>query len=163
MFREMRRNKQILPKEEVVEILEKSSSGVLAVLGDNDYPYTVPMNYVYADGKIYFHVAATGHKIDAIKKHDKASFCIIDNDEVVPEKFTTAYRSVVAFGRVRLVEDIEEMRRLITILTMKYSADYKERIPNAIDSSINDMALIEMTIDHVTGKEGIELVKMRDQ
>lgn len=163
MFREMRRFKQLLPQETAVEILNRNTGGTLALLGDEDYPYAVPISYVYADGKLYFHSAKSGHKIDAIKKHEKASFCVIDKDEIVPEKYTTYFRSVIAFGKVRLVEDAEEMRRVATVLAMKYSADFAEGIPAEIDSSIRNMAIIEMTIDHMTAKEAIELVKMRNK
>ena len=163
MFREMRRFKQLLPQETAVEILNRNTGGTLALLGDEDYPYAVPISYVYADGKLYFHSAKSGHKIDAIKKHEKASFCVIDKDEIVPEKYTTYFRSVIAFGKVRLVEDAEEMRRVATALAMKYSADFAEGIPAEIDSSIRNMAIIEMTIDHMTAKEAIELVKMRNK
>ena len=163
MFREMRRFKQLLPQETAIEILNRNTGGTLALLGDEDYPYAVPISYVYADGKLYFHSAKSGHKIDAIKKHEKASFCVIDKDEIVPEKYTTYFRSVIAFGKVRLVEDAEEMRRVATALAMKYSADFAEGIPAEIDSSIKNMAIIEMTIDHITAKEAIELVKMRNK
>lgn len=163
MFREMRRFKQLLPQETAVEILNRNTGGTLALLGDEDYPYAVPISYVYADGKLYFHSAKSGHKIDAIKKHEKASFCVIDKDEIVPEKYTTYFRSVIAFGKVRLIEDAEEMRRVATALAMKYSADFAEGIPAEIDSSIRNMAIIEMTIDHMTAKEAIELVKMRNK
>lgn len=160
MFREMRRFKQQLPEETAAAILDRNTAGTLALLGDDDYPYSLPISYVYADGKIYFHSAKSGHKIDAIKKHEKASFSVIDKDEIVPEKYTTYFRSVIAFGKVRLVEDLDEIRRIATVLAMKYSADFAEGIPAEIDSSINHMAIIEMEIEHMTVKEAIELVKM---
>ena len=93
-FREMRRKRQQLSREESVAILQKSTSGTLALLGDDGYPYAVPMSYVYNEGKLYFHSALTGHKIDAIRKCDKASFCVIEQDDVQPEKYTTFFRSV---------------------------------------------------------------------
>ncbi len=82
MFREMRRKKQILSNKEIIELLEKGTSGVLALLGDNEYPYAVPISYVYDNSKIYFHGAKVGHKIDAIRKCSKASFCVIAQDEI---------------------------------------------------------------------------------
>lgn len=161
MFREMRRFKQLLPKEIAVEILERNTSGTLALLGDENYPYAVPISYVYDDDKIYFHSAKAGHKIDAIKNCEKASFCVIDQDQIVPEKYTTYFRSIIAFGKMRIVEDMDDIRRIATILAMKYSADYKDGIPAEIDSSIRNMAILEMTIDHMTAKEAIELVNMK--
>ena len=161
MFRQMRRIKQLLPEEVAVQILDRNTSGTLALLGDDDYPYSLPISYVYADGKLYFHSAKEGHKIDAIKKSEKVSFCVIDKDEIVPEKYTTYFRSVIAFGKAHLVEDVEEIRRIARVLAMKYSADFEAGITEEIDSSINHMAIIEMTIDHMTAKEAIELVNMR--
>ena len=151
-----------MPEEEAIKVLESADSGVLAVLGDEDYPYTVPMSYIYADGKIYFHSGSSGHKNDAIKKHDKASFCVVNKDEVIPEKYTTNYRSVVAFGRLRFVEDKEEIRRITAMLTMKYCSDFAEGIPKKIDAVINNLAVIEMEIEHLTGKESMDLVNQRN-
>ena len=162
MFREMRRSKQRLPRDVAVEILERNTSGVLALSGDDGYPYAVPMSYVYAEGKIYFHSAKNGHKIDAIQRNEKASFCVIDQDQIVPEQYTTFFRSVIVFGRLRLVEDMEEMRRIAAALAMKYSADFKEGIPKEINASIRNMAVLELTIDHITAKEAIELIKQRN-
>ena len=163
MFKTMRRFKQQLPEEVSIEILQKADSGVLAVLDEAGYPYTVPMSYIYANGKIYFHSASTGHKIEAIKNYDKASFCIISEDEVVPEKFSTLYRSVIAFGKLRFIEDREEMRNITTDLAMKYSADFKEMIPKRIDEAIHRMAIIEMEIEHLSGKESMELARARHE
>ena len=159
MFRKIRRFKQLLPEETAVEILNRNTSGTLALLGDDDYPYAVPISYVYADGKLYFHSATSGHKIDAIRKCEKASFCVIDQDQVVPDEYTTYFRSVIVFGKMRIVEDPDEMRRMATVLAMKYSADYAEGIPKEIEDSIKHMAMIEMSIEHMTAKEAIELVK----
>lgn len=159
MFREMRRGKQLLPQETVVEILNRNTSGTLALLGDDDYPYAVPMSYVYLDGKLYFHSARTGHKIDAVKKQEKASFCVIDQDQIVPEKYTTYFRSVIAFGKIHLVEDVSEMRRIAAALAMKYSSAFQNGIPKEIESSIKNMAIMEMVIEHMTAKEAIELIK----
>lgn len=161
MFRNMRRFKQLLPNETAVEILERNTSGTLALLGDEEYPYAVPMSYAYDDGKIFFHSAKSGHKIDAIKSHENASFCVIDQDQIVPEEYTTYFRSVIAFGKMRLVEDENEKRRIATTLAMKYSPGFEEGIPAEIDSSMKAMAILEMDIEHMTAKEAIELVKGR--
>ncbi|MEG2072311.1 MAG: pyridoxamine 5'-phosphate oxidase family protein, partial [Oscillospiraceae bacterium] len=121
MFKEMRRMKQEMSKEDTQRVLERCSAGVLAVSDENGYPYALPMSYAYCEGKIYFHGAKQGHKIDAIMKNDKVSFCVIDKDEVVPEKFTTIYRSVIAFGRARILENDAERRSALEKITEKYS------------------------------------------
>lgn len=107
MFREMRRGKQLLSMEDTVAVMNRCTNGVLACLGDEDYPYAVPLSYVYFNDKIYFHSAKAGHKIDAITKHPKVSFSVIDEDAIVSEEYTTYFRSVIAFGKARIVEGDE--------------------------------------------------------
>ena len=162
MFREMRRKKQILSNEEVTKILEKSTSGVLAVIGDDDYPYAVPVSYVYYDSKIYFHGAKSGHKLDAIKKNAKVSFCIIDKDDIVKEEYTTYFRSVIAFGKAYVVEDEKEIMESIEKLSIKYyPEDSEENRNEMIEREKRVLCMVRIDIEHVTGKEAIELVKMK--
>lgn len=158
MFRDMRRNKQQLSLEETVEIFERGTSGTLALLGDEDYPYAVPMSYVYSDGKIYFHSAVSGHKIDAIKKNEKASFCVIDADDVKSEEYTTYFRSAIAFGRIKIVEDDEMKRSAIQTLTEKYASTSEEGIQEEISRGYHRLVMIELAIEHMTGKAAKELV-----
>ena len=159
MFREMRRNRQQLSHEESVKILNKCSSGVLALSGDDGYPYAVPMSYIYADGKIYFHSAKSGHKIDSVNREEKASFCVIDADDVVPEEYTTYFRSVIAFGRIHILTDETEKRRTIELLAKKYyPGDTDEHRDMAIEKEYPPVCMLEMNIEHMTGKEAIELV-----
>ncbi|MDE7277906.1 MAG: pyridoxamine 5'-phosphate oxidase family protein [Lachnospiraceae bacterium] len=159
MFREMRRKKQILSEEETVEVLNRGTSGVLALLGDDDYPYAVPLSYVYCDSKIYFHGAKSGHKIDAAKKCDKASFCVIDKDDVVPEEYTTYFKSVIAFGKVRILEDEAEKRKAIEILSEKYYPDNSEEGRSMeIDREWSPLCMMEFSIEYLSGKKAIELV-----
>lgn len=161
MFREMRRKKQILTEEETKEILNRGTSGVLALLGDDDYPYAVPVSYVYCDSKLFFHGAKSGHKIDAIRKCDKASFCVIDKDNVIPEEYTTYFRSAIAFGKIRIMEDEMEMRKAIELLAKKYHPDSSKGERNiAIDREWKPLCMIEFSIEHLSGKEAIELVNM---
>lgn len=160
-MREMRRIKQQLSREDSVAILERGSSGVLALLGDEGYPYALPMSYVYHDGKILFHSATTGHKIDAIRNNAKASFCVIDQDHVVPEEYTTYFRSVIVFGKIRIIEQAEEKRKTIEVLGKKYSPDQGEGLDKEIDKSFDHFCMIELAVDHMTGKEAKELMKAR--
>lgn len=163
MFRDMRRIKQLLSQEDIIEILQKETSGVLALLGDEDYPYAVPLSYVYCDSKIYFHSAKTGHKIDAIKNHEKASFCIISEDNIVPEKYTTYFRSVIAFGKIRIVEEEAEKRKAIEKLAFKYSPEDEEGRHKEIEGAYKALCMIALDIEHMTGKEAIELVRARNE
>lgn len=161
MFREMRRKNQLLTDEECIEILNSSTSGTLALLGDNDYPYSVPISYVYNDGKLYFHSALTGHKIDAVNRYNKASFCVIAQDKVVPEKYTTYFRSVIAFGKIRVIDNDAEKLRAIEILAEKYSPQLAEGRKKEIEDNFSRMCMIELDIEHMTGKEAKELACMK--
>lgn len=162
MFREMRRKKQQLTEEDCIRVLEEGTSGVLALKGDDDYPYAVPISYVYSDGVLYFHSALTGHKVDAIKGYDKASFCVISRDDVIPEKYTTGYQSVIAFGRISIIEDEEQARAAAIALGTKYAGPaMMEKTVDYINADIKRMNVIRLDIEHMTGKEGMELVKAR--
>ena len=159
----MRRLRQQLSEEESISILQKSTSGTLALLGDNDYPYAVPISYVYADGRLYFHSALNGHKVDAIRRCDKASFCVIDQDEVHPEKFTTFFRSVIVFGRIHIIEDEDEKLKTARMLGNKYNPNQEEALQKELENGLSRMLMIRFDIEHLTGKEAIELMKQRAQ
>jgi len=162
MFREMRRIKQLLSTEDTIAVLNKMTSGVLAVSGDDDYPYAVPLSYVYHDNRIYFHCALEGHKIDSINRNSKVSFCVIEKDEIIPDNFTTHYRSVIAFGKARIVEDPEEKMKATRLLSEKYSPDREEGLRHEIEKAYHRMCIIELKIEHITGKEAIELTRERE-
>lgn len=106
--------------------------------------------------------AKAGHKIDAIKKCAKASFCVIEQDNIVPEEYTTYFRSVIAFGKIHIIEDEKEMRKAITALAIKYHPDDNEiNRENAINREWKPLCMIEFEIEHITGKEAIELVRLK--
>lgn len=160
MFREMRRKKQKLSKEMCAEILNRGTSGVLALEGDEGYPYAVPISYVYDGEKLYFHSARSGHKLDAIRRNPKASFCVIDKDQIVPEEYTTYFRSVIVFGEIRILENEEEKRDAIEKLAVKYAPDdSEENRRQAIDREWKPLCMLEMRPEHMSGKEAIELVR----
>ncbi len=175
-FRERRRLRQQLSEEESISILQKSTAGTLALLGDNDYPYAVPISYVYADGRLYFHSALSGHKVDAIRKCDKASFCVIAQDDVQPEKYTTFFRSVIAFGRIHIIEDeggthdvdniaggYHEKLATARMLGNRYNPNQEEALQKELENGLSRMLMIRFDIEHLTGKEAIELMKQREQ
>ena len=162
-FRDMRRKRQQLSNEESIAILEKATAGTLALLGDNDYPYAVPISYVYHEGKIYFHSALAGHKVDAIRKCDKASFCVIEQDDVQPKKYTTFFRSVIAFGRIHIIEDDQEKLETARMLGNRYNPNDEESLRQEMEKGFSRMLMIRFDIDHLTGKEAIELIKQRGQ
>ncbi len=161
MFRDMRRSQQHLTVKEMEDILDKRTAGVLAVSGDQGYPYAVPLSYVYSDNTIYFHSATAGHKIDGIKNNDKVSFCVVDQDHIVPEDFTTHFRSVIAFGKARIVEEIDEKRKSLILLSQKYSPEMDKEIMRRTSSTLEGVAMVAIDIEHMTGKEALEMAKMK--
>ena len=163
MFREMRKSKQALSNDACLEILSRATGGVLALSGDDGYPYAVPMSFVYADGVFYFHSAKQGHKIDAIKRCAKASFCVIDQDLVRPESYTTHFRSVIAFGSMEMLSDPQEIYRAIDALAKRYAPeDSPKNRAATIDREIMGMCMFRLTVEHMTGKEARELAQQRN-
>lgn len=163
MFRAGRRKKQFLSHEATEAILRRGLAGVLGVHGDDGYPYAVPISYVYEGGKIYLHSANSGHKLDSIRRDDKISFCVIDQDQVMPEELTTYFRSAIVFGRARTIEEPEVKRHALELLGQKYSAAFPEKIAASIAREWSAVTVVEIVVDHMSGKEAIELVAMREK
>ncbi len=158
MFREMRRIKQKLSAEESALILKNNTNGVLAVHGDDGYPYAVPLSYVFDGACIYFHSAKKGHKIDAVEKNPKASFCVTAQDQIVPEEYTTYFKSVIVFGKVTEITDDTEKLHAIEKLALKYAPDdTAENRKKAIERDWKPLCMLKMEIEHISGKQAIEL------
>ena len=153
MFRPMRRFKQQVSEAECIRILQEEKRGVLSVLGEDGYPYGIPLNHWYnpEDGKIYFHGAKTGHKIDAIAGCDKVSFCVWDAGYRKEGEWALNVTSVIVFGRIRLVADEEKTKLIGENLSRKFTDD-EEYIRHEIQSAISRVQCLELTIDHMTGK-----------
>ncbi len=152
-FRSMRRHDRELTREQCERLLKEGMDGVLCLHGDGGWPYGVPLSYVYRDGKIYFHGAKTGHKLDAIRRDPRASFCVVTRDLVIPRQYTTDYRSVIAFGTVREVTEDEEKRDALRALALEYApADTEEHRERYIDANFAPAAVLEFTVLHLSGK-----------
>ena len=125
MFRKMRRFNQQISDSECIEILKNTKRGVLSLIGDDGYPYGLPIDYWYCedDGKIYFHGAKEGHKIDSIKACGKASYCVYDEGFRKEGDWALNIKSVITFGRISLVEDEEKAREICTALVRKFTDD----------------------------------------
>jgi len=151
MFRELRRKEKMMPEEETLEVLKNGQEGVLATLGEDGYPYAVPLNYACHNGNIYFHCAKTGHKIDNIAHNTKVSFCVVADAEIIPEEFSTRFRSVIAFGNaVEVFED--EKRAGLLALLQRYSSEYIAEGKKYIASDTNKIKVFKIEIEHITGK-----------
>ena len=161
MFRTIRRAKLALPEDVCQDILNAGSYGTFAFLGDDDYPYAVPVNYAFDGKSIYVHCAFEGHKMDAIAKHNKASFSVVEAHEVIPEDLSTDYRSVLVFGRVQVVEDNEEKLNALHLICQKYVPHMDKSVEDYITRKAPSTAVIRMSVEHMSGKEGHRLALAR--
>lgn len=155
MFREMRRKKRAIEsKEDIEKVLIDGEYGVLATIGENGYPYSVPLNYVYNNGCIYFHCAKEGHKLDNMAYNERVSFCVVGSTKVVPSAFTCRYESVILFGKGKYVEGKEKEEALIGLIK-KYSKDHMESGLEYIKKGIAGTTVMKIEVEQVTGKKTI--------
>jgi len=146
--------------EDTIAVMKRNTNGVLACLGDEDYPYAVPLSYVYFNDKIYFHSARAGHKIDSITNNSKVSFSVTDEDTIISKEYTTYFRSVIAFGKSRIVEGDEKLEAFLS-LVKKYSGDQPEEAQHKEIDECSHAYIIAIDIEHITGKEAIEFVRAK--
>lgn len=153
MFRELMRKKQQLSLEECIHILKTEKRGVLSVNGENDYPYGMPMNHWYNedDSKIYFHCGNVGHRLDAIQKDSKVSFCVYDEGYRNSDDWALNIKSVIVFGKIAIVDDLDRIVDITTKLSYKFTRD-DEYIEDEIKSYVHRTLVLELTPEHICGK-----------
>ncbi len=153
MFRKMLRSRQQLSGEECREILRQELRGVLSVLGDDGYPYGLPINHFYCeeDGRLYFHSGKAGHKVDAIRRCSKASFCVYDDGYRREGEWALNIRSVIVFGRIEMVEDQEKIYEIARMLSHRFTQD-EEYIEREIRKSGPATLMFCLVPEHMTGK-----------
>ena len=152
MFRKMRRFKQQISDEECIKVLKEQPRGVLSMLGDDGYPYGIPLDHLYMeDGHIYFHGAKEGHKIDAISGCDKVSYCVYDQGYRKEGEWALNINSVVVFGRIRIVEDEEKKKEICIKLLRKFSDD-EAYIEHEMKNAFPRVNCLELIPEHMTGK-----------
>ena len=153
MFRELVRRKKQISAEECFELLAKEKRGVLAVNGDGGYPYAMPMNHFYdsKDGCIYFHCGRSGHRLDALHISDKVSFCVCERGREVEGDWALDVRSVIVFGRVAIIDDIDEVRRVAEPLCRKFTQD-EDYIRHEIEHFAANTLILKLTPEHICGK-----------
>ena len=155
MNREMYKKERQMSSEATAAIFSKGNHGTLAVNGDDGYPYAVPVNYVYDGGKIYIHSAKYGYKIDAVKRDDKVCFSAILNSKVQQDKFTAAFQSVIAFGKISFVEDEAEKKRILEQFIYKMSPEFVEGGMKFVNAAIGKTALLCIDVEEIKGKENM--------
>ena len=153
MFRELVRKNKQLSQEECIRLLTEEKRGVLSVLGDDDYPYGMPMNHFYndEDGKIYFHCGNVGHRLEALQKHDKVSFCVYDKGHREDGHWAYKVKSVIVFGRMEIIDDMDKIIDITTKLSYKFIQD-DEYIKGEIASSAHRTLLLQLNPEHICGK-----------
>ena len=153
MARNMIRAKQQLTREECVEILKNEKRGVLSVLGDDGYPYGMPLNHYYneTDGRLYFHSGMLGHKIDALRACGKASFCVLEEGRREEGGWALRFRSVIVFGRVEFIEDRERVYAITAQLSRKFTDD-EAYIADEIRRSGPVTCMFALSPEQITGK-----------
>lgn len=153
MFRELTRKNKKISKEECFEILKNEKRGVLSVLGDNDYPYGMPMNHFFNedDGSIYFHCGKIGHRLDSLKKHNKVSFCVYDEGFRNDGEWALNIKSVIVFGKVEIIDDAETIADISRKLSLKFTND-DEYIRNEIEKFAKETLIIKLIPEHICGK-----------
>ena len=157
MFRELARKNKQLSQEECIKILKEETRGVLSVLGDDDYPYGMPMNHWYneEDGKLYFHCGKKGHRLDALKKHDKVSFCTYDKGYRNEGEWAWNVKSVIVFGRMAIIDDLEQIADITRKLSYKFTQD-ESYIEKEIRESGPATLLLQLDPEHICGKSVVE-------
>ena len=152
MFKEMRRIKNKMSHEDAIYALKNAEHGTLGTISYNGYPYTVVVNHIFYKEKIYFHSANEGHKIDNIIANDKVSFSVVLESEVIRETFTTKYKSVTVFGRAKVIPGSKD---ILYEFIKKFSKGFLDEGKQYINKSLDIPIIIEIDIDHITGKERI--------
>ena len=152
LFPKMRRSEHQISDDRALELLSKTTSGTLGTISVTGYPYTVVINHVLYNGKLYFHSAKDGHKITNIKHNDKVSFTTYLGEDIIQDKFTTKYKSVTLFGRAKVIPGNKEV---LMELIKKFSPDFFPSGKKYVDKSFDTTVLIEIDIDHITGKERV--------
>ena len=158
MFRQIRKKKNALSLEDAKKLLYQERRGVLAVNGDDGYPYAMPVNYFYDEeaGKIYFHGAKAGHKVDSLKKDDKVCFTVFGNEEIREEEWAPFMQSTIVFGRCHLLVDQDEAMKKVAKFAMKYYPS-KELVDEEVAEDGRAVQMFEITIEHMSGKQVKEI------
>lgn len=153
MFRELKRKNKQISMQDCIQVLKNETRGVLSVLGDGGYPYGMPMNHWYneEDGKLYFHCGKAGHRLDALKAHNKVSFCTYDKGYRNEGDWAWNVKSVIVFGTVEIIDGLDTIIDITTKLSYKFTQD-ENYIKEEIERSVHGTLLLCLTPEHICGK-----------
>ncbi len=157
----MRDERKRLSDAETETILRDTTSGVLALIHPSGFPYAVPLSFTYTEGRLLFHAGVAGALLDAMAHDARASFCVVAQDDVDPAMFTTRYRSVIAFGRIRIHHGDDERRQALLALAEKYAPEHLDRADAEIERSRDRVTTFELAIESMTGRASIHIIRER--
>lgn len=152
MMHDMRRTDRSLSEAEARQIMAEAAYGFLATVGEDGWPYAVPVNHVLAGDILYFHSAQAGHKLENLAHEERVAFSAVTRAEIVPQEVTTHYRSAIAFGRASLVEDPAEKLRALELLGSRFCAGFETEIQEEIRKHGPRTAVVRILIERITGK-----------
>ena len=158
MFKPIRKKINEIDHSAAETLLQSNRRGILAMNGDNGYPYAIPINYFYDSlaQKIYFHGAKAGHKVESLKVSDKVCFTVYGNERIdEAESWAPYVQSVVVFGRCRLLEAGSESIEQLKEFAMKYYPD-EALADDQIARNGRATQMFEITIEHMSGKQVLE-------
>ena len=157
----MRRHRQQLSQQQSINLLESSTSGTLSLNQPDGFPYQVPLSYVYTDGKLYFHCAQSGYKLDLLRQDDRAGFCVIAQDRICPERYTMPLSTVSTLGKLpakRIVEQPDEKMDAVRKLCARYvPLDSPQSHQQTIDKEWSSLCILCFEIEQMSGKQALEL------
>ena len=152
MYKEIRRKDRALDNASAFAVLKNSAYGVLSTADKDNQPYGVPVSYVVVDNSIFIHSATEGHKLENITSNSKVSFCVVGKTRLLPDKFSTQYESAIVFGTASLVDGENQKREAFKAILAKYSPDHMEAGEKYIDKLFDQVIVMQVSIDHITGK-----------
>ena len=147
----MRRQDRAISDDEAVAILDRGRYGVLSTASQDGVPYGLPIGYCHVDGLIYFHCALVGRKLDNLKQNDRVSFCVVGGTEILADKFTMNYESVIVRGRAVEVSGDEKRTGLLELLK-KYSPAHLESGMKMIETTGDQARVYKIVIERMSGK-----------
>lgn len=153
MHKEMRRKDKALTRDQALALLASEDTGVLATTGDDGYPYAVPLNYACHDNGIYFHCALKGHKIDNMEFNPRVSFCVVGHSELIPQEFSTRFKSVVVFGTVKELQG-DDKREGLRVLVRRLCPDHIPAGETYIKNAGDKTRVFRIDIEQLSGKGG---------
>jgi hypothetical protein len=152
MTKLLRREDRRLDDVAAMSLLKRGEYGILSTVDENNHPYGIPVNYVVMEENIFFHCATEGHKLENLTANNGVSFCVVGRTELIPEKFSTRYESVVVFGHADIIQDSVLKLNALRALVAKYAPDHIAAGEAYIDKLMDQTAVVRIAIEQLAGK-----------